>query len=437
MFPEFRLNPAFCRHCALATALLFAGATPTPAAMELDRIIAVVEEDVITESELENQMQRVRAQLRQQGTPMPPTAVLERQVMERLVLEKIQIQVAGHSGVEVKDDALDRAVADIAKRNELSLDQFREILASEGFDFGEFREKIREEILIAKLRKSEVDNRVRVRDSEIENYLRNEASTGADEQEYRLSHILVATPSGASEEEIRAARTKAEDALARIEAGEDFGSVAISVSDGQTALEGGDLGWRKGSEIPTLFADSVSTMDTGEVSSIITSPSGFHIVSLTDTRSGEKILVEQHHTRHILISPNELVDRKQALNKARQLRLRLESGADFEQLARANSDDRASALKGGDLGWVTKGRMVPEFEEVMLAIDVGDLSPPIETEFGFHIMQVLDRRMHDDTETVRRNRARNAIRQKKIDERRQTWLRRLRDEAYVEYRDEP
>ncbi len=402
--------------------------------MELDRIVAVVEEDVIMESELEEHMQRVRLQLRQQGTPMPPTAVLERQVMERLVLEKIQLQVAGHSGVEVTEEALDRAISDIASRNELSIDQFKQILASEGYEFERFREQIREEITIAKLRKSEVDNRVKVRDSEIENYLRNESGVGGDDLEYRLSHILIATPPGSSESEVRAARAKAEEALARIEQGEDFRAIAISMSDGQQALDGGDLGWRSGSEIPTLFADSVSTMDVGESSSIITSPSGFHIVMLADKRSGDKIMVEQHRTRHILIKPSELVTRDQALNRVRQLRLRLEAGADFAQLARTNSDDRGSALEGGDLGWVTKGRMVPEFEEVMLAIDVGEISVPFESEFGFHILQVTERRLHDGTEEVRRARARNAIRQQKIDEKRQSWLRRLRDEAYVEYR---
>ncbi len=403
-------------------------------AMELDRIVAVVEEDVVMESELDEQMNRVRAQLRQQGTQMPPTSVLERQVMERLVLEKIQLQVADRAGVDVTEEALDRAVSDIAERNELTIDQFKEILASEGFEFDRFRDQIRQEIVIAKLRKSEVDNRVKVRDRELENYLRNESNADADNVEYRLAHILIATPSGSSDDQVRAARAKAEDALQRINNGEDFKSVAISVSDGQQALDGGDLGWRKGSQIPSLFADSVSTMEIGDTSSIITNPSGFHLVKLTDQRSGDKVMVEQHLTRHILIKPNELLSRSGALNRINQIRLRIESGADFARLARTNSDDRGSALKGGSLGWVTEGRMVPEFEEVMLAIDVGQLSQPFESEFGFHILQVTERRQYDGTEEVKRDRAMRAIRQQKIDERRQSWLRRLRDEAYVEYR---
>ncbi|MGB1882493.1 MAG: peptidylprolyl isomerase [Gammaproteobacteria bacterium] len=403
-------------------------------AMELDRIVAVVEEDVVMESELEEQLQRVRIQLRQQGTQMPPTTVLERQVMERLVLEKIQLQVADRAGVEVTEKALDQAIVDIAKRNDLSIEQFREILTNEGFEISVFREQIRQEITIAKLRKEEVDNRVRVRDSEIENYLRNESNSGADDEEYRLSHILISTPSGATEDEVQAAREKAEKSLQRIDDGEDFEAVAISVSDGQQALEGGDLGWRQGSQIPSLFADSVGTMEVGETSSIIRNSSGFHIVKLTDQRRGEQIMVEQHRARHILIKPTELVSKPEALNRIRQIQLRLEGGADFSQLARTNSDDRGSALKGGDLGWVSEGQMVPEFEEVMTIVDIGQLSAPFESEFGFHILQVTERRMYDGTEEIKRDRARRAIKRQKVDERRQSWLRRLRDEAYVEYR---
>lgn len=410
--------------------------TAVQAMEELDKIVAIVEEDVVMESELDEQMDRVRIQLRQQGTPMPPTAVLERQVMERLVLEKIQLQLAERGGVEVTERALDRAIKDIAKRNNMELDQFMQILSSEGFEIEPFREQIRQEIQIAKLRKSEVDNRVKVRESEIENYLRNEAHAAADDQEYRLSHILISIPTGATDDERRNAREKAEDTLERIAAGEDFGALAVAVSDGQQALDQGDLGWRKGSEIPSLFADSVGTMEVGETSSIITNPSGYHIVKLTDKRSGEKILIEQHKARHILIKPNELLTREQALDRIRQIRLRLEGGADFALLAKTNSDDRGSALRGGDLGWVSAGQMVPEFEEVMTAIEIGRLSPPFESEFGFHVLQVLERRMHDGTEEIKRNRARSAIRRQKIDERRESWLRRLRDEAYVEYRTE-
>jgi peptidyl-prolyl cis-trans isomerase SurA len=403
-------------------------------AAELDRIIAVVDEDVVMQSELDEQAARVRDALRQQQTEMPPTTVLERQVLERLVLEKIQIQVAAQAGIKVTEKELNRAVADIAKRNKLELPQFEKIIESEGISFSRFREQISQQIVIAKLRHEEVENRVKVSEQEIENFLRNQATESESELEYKLSHILVTIPSGASEAELKAARDKADDALRRIDAGEDFGDVALRVSDGQQALEKGDLGWRKGAEIPSLFADAVSNMKVGENSGIITSPSGYHIVKLMDKRSGEKIMVEQHKVRHILIKPNALVTNQQARDRLLQLKMRLEGGADFAQLARTNSDDRGSALKGGELGWVSKGQMVPEFEEVMKQSPIGVISEPFRSEFGLHILQVTDVREYDGTEEVKRASARRAIREQKMQERQQTWLRSLRDEAYVDYR---
>ena len=403
-------------------------------AAELDRIIAVVDEDIVMQSELDEQAARVRDALRQQHTEMPPSTVLERQVLERLVLEKIQIQVAAQAGIKVSERDLNKAIADIAKRNKLELPQFEKIIESEGIPFARFREQIGQQILIAKLRHEEVENRTKVSDQEIENFLRNQSNESESELEYRLSHILITIPSGASDTELKTARDKADDALRRIDAGEDFGDIALRVSDGQQALEKGDLGWRKGAEIPSLFADAVSTMKLGENSGIITSPSGYHIVKLVDKRSGEKIMVEQHKVRHILIKPNALVTTQQANDRLLQLKMRIESGADFAQLARTNSDDRGSALRGGELGWVSKGQMVPEFEEIMRQTPIGTISEPFRSEFGLHILQVIDAREYDGTEEVKRAGARRAIREQKMQERQQTWLRSLRDEAYVEYR---
>ena len=401
---------------------------------ELDHIIAVVDEDVVMQSELDEQAARVRDALRQQQTEMPPTTVLERQVLERLVLEKIQVQVAAQAGIKVSEKDLTKAVADIAKRNKLELAQFEKIIESEGITFARFREQIGQQILMAKLRHEEVENRVKVSEQEVENFLRNQANENESELEYRLSHILITIPSGASDSELQAARGKADDALRRIDAGEDFGDIALRMSDGQQALEKGDLGWRKGGEIPSLFADAVSAMKVGENSGIITSPSGYHIVKLADKRSGEKIMVEQHKVRHILIKPNALVSTQLANERLLKLKIRIEGGADFAQLARTNSDDRGTALKGGDLGWVSKGQMVAEFEEMMLQSPMGVISQPFRSEFGLHILQVTDMREYDGTEEVKRAGARRAIREQKIQERQQTWLRSLRDEAYVEYR---
>jgi peptidyl-prolyl cis-trans isomerase SurA len=404
------------------------------AAMELDRIIAVVDEDVVMRSELEASMRRVRAQLRQQGTSPPPTTVLERQIMERLILEKIQVQVAAVSGVEVRDERLDEAIVSIARKNNLTLSQFKEILEDDGYQFSEFREEIRKEILISKLVNEQVDRRVRVSDKEIDNYLSNEAGNGDSEIEYRLAHILISIPSGASGAESDAARERAKEAAAQLRSGMDFGELAIAVSDGQTALEGGDLGWRQAEEVPSLLVPFVADLEIGESSGLITSPSGYHIVKLTDRRSGDKVLVDQTLVSHILVSPSELVTESEAQNRLKQLKIRLEGGDDFAALARTHSDDRGSALQGGSLGWVSPGKMLPEFDEVMTFTPIGDISHPFRTEFGWHILTVIDRRQYDGTEEIRRQKARKAIRQRKKDERMQGWLRRLRDEAYVEFR---
>lgn len=411
---------------------------PGVSAMELDRIIAVVDEDVVMQSELESQMRRVREQLRQQGTAVPPTSVLERQIMERLILQKIQIQRAEESGVEVPDERLEAAIQDIANKNQLNISQFKEILRSDGYQFSEFREQIRDEIMIASLRRQEVDRRVQVSSKEIDNYITNEFNTGGSDVEFRISHILISIPSDASGEEQIEARRRSEEAISRLREGAQFGDLAIAMSDGQNALEKGDLGWRRAEQIPSLFNATVREMEVGEISDIITSSSGYHIIELTEKRSGEEVLVEQTLARHILLTPNELVSEEDALLRAKQLRIRLDGGDDFAVIARTNSDDRGSAIDGGDLGWVSKGQMVPEFEEVMLYTELGEISAPFRSEFGWHILQVLDRRSYDGSEDVKRSKARSAITQRKKDERYQSWLRRLRDEAYVEFRtDEP
>lgn len=400
----------------------------------LDRIIAIVDEDVVMQSELEEQIDRVRDELRRQGTEAPPLDVLRRQVMERLILQKIQLQMAEKTGVNVTEDALDRAIDDIAKKNNLSADQFREILASEGYDYAVFREDIRHEIILARLRREEVDKRLQVSEREIDNFLLNEQGGAGSSEEFDVAHILISIPSGATDEERRTARERAEEAKRRLDAGESFDTVAVAMSDGQDALDGGALGWRKLSEIPTLFSDVVRNFDVDQTSDIITSPSGYHIVKLKGKRSGETVMLEQTKVRHILISPGELLGDKEALARLQQLRLRLENGDDFAQIARTNSDDRGSALQGGDLGWVSPGQMVPQFEEVMNETPIGEISEPFRSEFGWHVLQVLDKRQYDGTDEVKRAKAREAIMERKREEAHREWLRRLRDEAYVELR---
>ncbi|NNM00542.1 MAG: molecular chaperone SurA, partial [Gammaproteobacteria bacterium] len=415
MNPSLRSRSAtrFSVACALA---LFV--SPLIAALELDRIIAVVDEDVIMQSELDAQLRRVRSQLRQQGTPLPPTTVLERQVMERLVVQRIQLQMAERTGLVVSDEMLASTIANIAGQNNLSVAQFREILAQEGYNFNEFQEDIRKEIIISRLKQREVDNRVAVSDSEVDNFLGNQAAQGESDVEYQLLHILIATDGSGGN--FASARLKAEDLLEQLRDGADFKRLALNYSDGQNSLEGGDLGWRKGAEIPSLFADTALQMEVGDVSDVITSPSGLHIIKLNDRRSGEKVLVEQTRARHILIRPSELITEEAARERLEQLTLRLQGGADFGDLARTHSDDRASALDGGSLGWVSPGQMVPQFEEVMNGTSVGATSRPFQTEFGWHILTVEERRTYDGTEEVRRSKARAAIRNRKAEDSFQT-----------------
>ncbi len=427
-----KLLPIFMLLLALATASLWFSAPPYAA--ELDKIIAVVDEDIIMQSELEQLVDKARSDIRRRGSEPPPDSVIQRQVMERLILQKIQLQLAAHTGVKVTEDALDKAIEDIAQKNNLTNEKFREILASEGYDFKVFREDIRKEILLSRLRREEVDKRVQVSDREIDNYISNQKSSSGDDAEYNVSHILIEVPSGATEREQRAARVKADEALARLNNGEDFRQVAVSMSDGADAIEGGELGWRKLSEIPSLFADTIRNFQVGQTSGVITSSSGFHIVRLGGRRDGDTIIVEQTKVRHILINTSALVSDGDALTRLRKLRDRIEGGEDFATIARTHSDDRSSALQGGDLGWVSKGQMVPEFEEVMLASDVGTISSPFHSQFGWHILQVLDRRKYDGTDETKRVKAREALTERKREEAFQEWQRRLRNEAYVELR---
>lgn len=401
---------------------------------ELDRIIAVVDDDIVMRSELDQMLTRVRNELQNKGAELPPASVLERQVMERLILDKIQLQIAQATGVEVTEENLDRAIADIAQKNKLSIPQFKEILSSEGYEFERFRDDIRKEILISKLRREEVDRRLQVSEREIENELKNAGDGAANDDEYHIAHILITIPPNANDTERRAAEEKAQSAVARLAEGAEFSDVALAMSDAQDALDKGDLGWRKIEQVPSLLADTVRSLEINAHSDLIKSPNAYHLVQLLGKRGGEKVMVEQTKARHILISPNELVSEQAAIARLRQLRLRLDSGDDFAALARTHSDDRGSALQGGDLGWISPGQMVPEFEEVMAATDKGQISAPFRSEFGWHILQVLDRRSYDGTDEVRRARAREAVMARKREEAYQEWQRRLRDEAYVELR---
>lgn len=422
------------RHQAYLVFLGLLLALGARAAVQVDRIVAVVNDDVIMASELNDKLRTVKDQLRQQGTTLPPTAVLQRQVLDRLILNKLQLQMAEHTGIRVDDETLNRTISNIAAENQVSLDDFRKILEQDGYSYARFREDIRHQIMIARLQQRAVDNRVVVSEREVDNYLANQAHQGVTELEYHLAHILIAMPSSPSTSQLEKTRDKAQMVLEKLKGGADFKEVAAQYSDGQQALDGGDLGWRKASQVPTLFADFVADMHKGDISDLIRSPSGYHIIKLLNVRDSKKVVVTQTHARHILIKTDELTTDEDAVRRLKQLKLRIEGGADFGDLARANSTDAVSAADGGDLGWVSPGDLVPQFEQVMNSLNPGEISEPFRTRYGWHIVQVLGRRKHDSTDDIRRARAREAIRKRKVEEARENWLRELRDDAYVEYR---
>ncbi len=402
--------------------------------IELNRIVAIVNNDVIVESELRARIRQVRDSLRKSGTQPPSIEALSHQVLERLILERLQLQIAQDNGIRVSDNDLNRAVETIAKRNKLTLRKFRDVIESGGLDFAKFREQIRREMVLTRVRQRSVAAKVSVTPREIDNYLATVAQQGGGSNEFHIGHILVAVPEAASSEQISEAREKAADILQRLNNGEDFAQLAATDSDGQQALEGGDLGWRKAAELPTIFADAIPGLKPGEVSRAIRSPSGFHIVKLLDLRGDSRYVIKQTKARHILIRTNELISDSDAQTRLTQLKIRIENNENFAELARSHSDDTTSATRGGELGWLNPGDTVPMFENTMNKLAINGVSEPFKSQFGWHIVQVMQRQDFDDTEKVRRTKAANKIRNRKLDEEVQNWLRQLRDESYVELR---
>ena len=436
------LTPSFRRRCLPHLLALAIGGTHTAGApaqsaapvVELDRIAAIVNDDVITGSELEARLSRVREQLRRAGTRLPPPEVLRRQVLERLIVDRIQLQIARGSGIRIDDEILNRALLRLAESSRLTLREFRDALERDGHDFAKFREELRDEIAISEVRKLRVESRVQVSERDVDDHLSTIENQRAD-SEYHIGHILIAIPDGASPEAITEARERTERILGEIRAGADFANMAAANSDGQRALEGGDLGWRKAPDLPTMLGDAVLRLAVGEVTEPIRSASGFHLVKLIGKRSGERpVVVEQTRARHVLIVLDELTDEAAARRELSALRERVVNGEDFGELARAHSDDAGSAPKGGELGWINPGDTVPVFEKAMDSLEPGGLGEPFKSQYGWHIVQVLERREHDDTEAARRAEALRSLRVRKLEEDMQSWVRQVRDEAYVEYR---
>ncbi len=413
---------------------LSVAATDSDNIVEIDRVVAIVNDDVITDSELEQRIDAILLQMRQQKASLPPRSVLKKQVLERIIINRIQLQLAAANGMRVDDETLNQTISRIAEQNGMTISEFRDVIEQDGYSFAQFRENMREEIIITRLRQRQVDSRISVSEKEVENFLINQKTQGNANDEFHLSHILIALPEGASPTQIKAAQEKAQQVLDEIRQGKNFDMEAMMVSDGQQALKGGDLGWRKAGELPTIFADVAQDMKPGEVSDLIRSPSGYHIIKLVEYRDAERHMITQTQARHILIRTDDLTTDEHAKSLLLEIKKRAVNGEDFAVLAKTYSDDTATASNGGDLGWVSKGKMVPEFEKVMLAQAPGSISDPIQTQFGWHIIEVQGRREIDDTEEFNRNKVRELIYQRKIEETNVNWLRRLRDESYVEFR---
>lgn len=400
----------------------------------LDRIIAVVEEDVILEGELQQETAAIEQRMKASNAQLPPAHILRKQVLEKLIIDRLQRQLAEKAGINVTEEMLTSSASDIARRNNMSLNDFRAELEKQGMSYPAFLANMRNEIIINQLRGREIGARVKVSDREIEHYLETQDKIGEMGTQYHLGHILIAVKEAASSGEIQKAKAKAEALVEKLRAGEDFKQTAISNSNDANALKGGDLGWRSLNDVPSLFVEAVNKMQQGDVSDPIRSASGFHIIKLTELKGG----LDGGHTvtktkvRHILIKTNELIDDAEAQKRLLALKARIADGDDFAALARAHSDDKGSALKGGSLDWVGPGDLVKEFEEAMSQLNINDISAPVQTQFGWHIIQVLERQNKDNTDEYKKNMVRDAIRKRKIEEETELWMRRLRDEAYVE-----
>ncbi len=404
-------------------------------AVPVDRIVAVVNSEVITAQQLRARVEQAERQLRRQGVQLPPADVLERQLLERLIVENAQLQLARETSLRVDDATLTRAIERIASNNRLGVDELRATLERDGVSWSRFRDEIRTEILLTRLREREIDSRIVVTDAEVDNFLANNPDAFSGE-EFEVAHILLRAPEGATPAQIDALRARAESVLARLRSGEDFARVAAEVSDAPDGISGGSLGWRSRDRLPALFADAVRDMRPGDTSPLLRSAAGLHIVRLVDKRGGGAAAaqqLEQTRARHILVKTSEVLSDADAEARLLGLRERVVNGADFGELAKANSAD-LSAAKGGDLGWLNPGDTVPEFQRAMDALKPGEISPPVRSPFGWHLIQVQQRRVQDVTDERKRTAARTALRERKAEEAYEDWLRQLRDSTYVDYR---
>jgi peptidyl-prolyl cis-trans isomerase SurA len=412
--------------------LLGSHSTPAQAEEQLDQTVAIVEQDVILESELKRRMKAILRQLKEKNQPAPPMKILQDQVLERLIVDSLQLQMARRAGVRISEQELNAAVEDIAKQNKMTLEQLRQSMEQDGINWELFREDLREEIMIARVRRGQVLRRINISEREIDNLVQLMDAEGEQNVQYHLGHILIPITDSSDQSVIQKAREKAQDLVRQLRAGADFASLAIQHSAGQEALQGGDFGWRPAAQLPTLFAGPAKALDIGGVSDPLRSGSGFHIIKLLDKRGELKHIVQQVNARHILLMPNTLRDEQKTKELIFELKQRIDKGEDFAELAKKYSDDKGSARAGGELGWSEPDKYVGPFKQAVETLPLHQVSEPFVTQFGWHIVEVIGRRDADQTEELKRERAARILQARKFDEEVEAWLRELRDTSYVE-----
>ena len=418
------------RPLLLGAALL--AATAQAQVRPLDRVVAIVDNDVVMQSQLEARLREVQQTIDKRGGALPPENVLSQQVLERLIIENIQLQIGERSGIRITDEELNQAMSTIAQRNGMSLEQFREALARDGLSYADARDQVRREMIISRVRQRRVAERIQVTDQEVQNFLASDLGKMQLSEEFRLANILIPVSEGASSSEIQAAERQAQEVYQQLQQGADFAQLAIAHSASETALEGGEMGWRKAGQLPPPFDSMISQLNPGEVTEPVRTPGGFIILKLIEKRGGDTQVRDEVHVRHILIKPSEIRSEEETRRLVERLYQRIVDGEDFAELAKSFSEDPGSALNGGDLNWIDPNALVPEFREVMNNTASGELSKPFKSPYGWHVLQVLGRRATDNSEEFRKQQAANLLRNRKYDEELQAWLRQIRDEAYVE-----
>jgi peptidyl-prolyl cis-trans isomerase SurA len=409
--------------------------TANAAEQQLDRVAAIVDNDVVMLSQYQTRLKEVQQTISKRGVEIPPEDVLRQQVMERLIIDAIQLQMAERSGIRISDEELSASMATIAERNGLTQQEFEQALAADGLSLKDAQEQIRQEMTISRVRQYRVAERIQVTDQEVQNFLASDLGKMQLAEEYNLANILIPVPDGANNEELTKAQNDVEKIVKQLEQGADFTQLAIRYSASENALEGGEMGWRKAAQLPPPFDRLLASMSIGQVTQPTRTAGGIIMLKLLDKRGGEVVYRDETHARHILLKPNEIRSPEATQKLATRLYERLRNGEDFAELAKQFSEDPGSALNGGDLNWIDPSSLVPAFREEMARTAIGELSKPFESQFGWHVLQVLDRRSTDSSEQMREQQAINLLRNRKYDEELQTWLRQIRDEAYVEIKD--